>query len=255
MTAGKLSGGNVTSLARERVSDAERETRVDLAACYRLVAHFGYDDVIWNHISARIPGEESFLINPWGLLYDEITASNLVKVDLEGKVIGGGETNATGFVIHSAVHRRRPDVQCVLHTHTEGGLGVSALAEGLIPLVQDATMFHGRIAYHAYEGLSTDLDERERLADSLGDAPAMILRNHGLLTVGRTVGEAFMLMHYLERACRVQLAVLATGREFSPIPPAMLDKAAAQYQACWPGTYEWPALVRLMDKLDPSYRD
>ena len=179
MTARKLSGGNVTSLARERISDAERETRVDLAACYRLVAHFGYDDVIWNHISARIPGEESFLINPWGLRYDEITASNLVKVDLEGKVIGGGETNATGFVIHSAVHRRRPDVQCVLHTHTEGGLGVSALAEGLIPLVQDATMFHGRIAYHAYEGLSTDLDERERL---LAEADATALdTSHVLL--------------------------------------------------------------------------
>jgi ribulose-5-phosphate 4-epimerase/fuculose-1-phosphate aldolase len=250
-----MTAKNVTTLARERVSDAEQEARIDLAACYRLTAHFGYDDVIWNHISARIPGEESFLINPLGYRYDEITASNLVKVDLEGKVIGGGETNLTGFVIHSAIHRRRPDIQCVLHTHSQGGLGVSALAEGLIPMVQDAVMFHKRISYHAYEGLSTDLDERERLAESLGDGYAMILRNHGLLTVGRSIGEAFMLMHYLERACRVQLQVLATGREVSLPPPEVLDKAVEQYQGFWPGTYEWPALVRLMDKVDPSYRE
>jgi ribulose-5-phosphate 4-epimerase/fuculose-1-phosphate aldolase len=250
-----MTAKNVATLARERVSDAEQEARIDLAACYRLTAHFGYDDVIWNHISARIPGEESFLINPLGYRYDEITASNLVKVDLEGKVIGGGETNLTGFVIHSAIHRRRPDIQCVLHTHSQGGLGVSALAEGLIPMVQDAVMFHKRISYHAYEGLSTDLDERERLAESLGDGYAMILRNHGLLTVGRSIGEAFMLMHYLERACRVQLQVLATGREVSLPPPEVLDKAVEQYQGFWPGTYEWPALVRLMDKVDPSYRE
>jgi ribulose-5-phosphate 4-epimerase/fuculose-1-phosphate aldolase len=250
-----MTAKNVTTLARERVSDAEQEARIDLAACYRLTAHFGYDDVIWNHISARIPGEESFLINPLGYRYDEITASNLVKVDLEGKVIGGGETNLTGFVIHSAIHRRRPDIQCVLHTHSQGGLGVSALAEGLIPMVQDSAMFHKRVSYHAYEGLSTDLDERERLAESLGDGYAMILRNHGLLTVGRSVAEAFMLMHYLERACRVQLQVLATGREISLPPPEVLDKAVEQYQGFWPGTYEWPALVRLMDKVDPSYKE
>ncbi|MDH3473270.1 MAG: class II aldolase/adducin family protein [Rhodospirillales bacterium] len=250
-----MTAKNVTTLARERVSDAEQATRIDLAACYRLTAHFGYDDVIWNHISARIPGEETFLINPLGYRYDEITASNLVKVDLEGKVIGGGETNLTGFVIHSAIHRRRPDIQCVLHTHSQGGLGVSALAEGLMPMVQDAVMFHKRISYHAYEGLSTDLDERERLAESLGDGYAMILRNHGLLTVGRSIGEAFMLMHYLERACRVQLQVLATGREVSLPPTEVLDKAVEQYQGFWPGTYEWPALVRLMDKVDPSYRE
>jgi ribulose-5-phosphate 4-epimerase/fuculose-1-phosphate aldolase len=243
----------VTLLAEE---SAEAGTRVDLAACYRLTAHFGYDDVIWNHISARIPGEEAFLINPLGYRYDEICASNLVKVDLEGRVLdGGGETNLTGFVIHSAIHRRRPDVECVMHTHTPGGLAVSALAEGLVPMVQDSFLFHDRVRYHAYEGLSTDLDERERLAESLGEGSALILRNHGLLTVGRTIGEAFVTMHYLERACRVQVAVLSTGREISLPPPEIREKAARQYEDFQPGKYEWPALVRLMDKIDPSYRD
>ncbi len=250
-----MTAKNVRLVSKDGVAEHERETRVDLAACYRLTAHFGYDDVIWNHISARIPGEEAFLINPLGLRYDEICASNLVKVDPEGRVLGGGETNVTGFVIHSAVHRRRPDIHCVMHTHTQGGLAVSALAEGLLPMVQDALLFHERIRYHAYEGLSTDLEERERLADSLGDGHAMILRNHGLLTAGRTIAEAFMLMHYLERACRVQIAVLSTGREVSLPPPEVLDKAARQYEEFWPGKYEWPALVRLMDKIDPSYRE
>jgi len=250
-----MSVETVKAFAGPNHSAAERQTRLDLAACYRLTAHFGYDDVIWNHISARIPGTETFLINPLGLRYDEITASNLVRVDLEGTALDGGETNFTGFVIHSAVHARRPDVQCVMHTHTQGGLAVSALAEGLMPMVQDAVMFHGRMRYHAYEGLSTDLEERERLADNLGDGHAMILRNHGLLTAGRTVGEAFMLMHYLERACRVQVQVLSTGREISLPPAEVLDKAAKQYEGFWPGTYEWPALVRLMDKLDPSFRE
>jgi ribulose-5-phosphate 4-epimerase/fuculose-1-phosphate aldolase len=245
----------VTVLPRSRGSEAEHQTRVDLAACYRLAAHFGYDDVIWNHISARVPGEESFLINPLGLRYDEIRASNLVKVDPEGRVLDGGETNVTGFVIHSAIHRNRPDIQCVMHSHTEGGLAVSALAEGLLPMVQDAAMFYGRIAYHAYEGLSTDLDERERLAANLGDGFAMILRNHGLLTAGRTVGEAFVRMHYLERACRVQIAVLSTGREISLPPPEVWEKAVQQYESFVPGRLEWPALVRLMDQLDPSFRE
>jgi ribulose-5-phosphate 4-epimerase/fuculose-1-phosphate aldolase len=250
-----MTAKKVTLLAEQDAAGAEAGTRVDLAACYRLTAHFGYDDVIWNHISARIPGEDTFLINPLGYRYDEISASNLVKVDLEGRVLEGGETNVTGFVIHSAIHRRRPDVHCVMHTHTPGGLAVSALAEGLLPMVQDSFLFHERVRYHAYEGLSVDLDERERLADSLGDASALILRNHGLLTVGRTIGEAFMTMHYLERACRVQVAVLSTGREIALPPPEVREKAARQYADFTPGQYEWPALVRLMDKLDPSYRD
>jgi ribulose-5-phosphate 4-epimerase/fuculose-1-phosphate aldolase len=250
MTARKL-----TALPKGGMAEPEHETRLDLAACYRLTAHFGYDDTIWNHISARIPGQEAFLINPLGYRYDEICASNLVKVDLDGRVLDvGGETNLTGFVIHSAVHRRRPDAGCVMHTHSEGGLAVSAMAEGLLPMVQDAFLFHERVRYHAYEGLSTDLAERERLAESLGDGYALILRNHGLLTVGQTVGEAFMIMHYLERACRVQIAVLSTGREISLPPPELRDKAAEQYRDFWPGTYEWPALVRLMDKVDPSFR-
>ena len=250
-----MTASKVTALSQRGPDEAEREIRTDLAACYRLTHHFGYDDTIWNHISARIPGQEAFLINPLGYRYDEICASNLVKVDPEGRVLEGGETNLTGFVIHSAIHRRRSDVGCVMHTHSRGGLAVSALAEGLLPMVQDAFLFHGRVGTHAYEGLSTDLDERERLAESLGDGCALILRNHGLLTVGRTVGEAFMIMHYLERACRVQIDVLSTGREISLPPVEVREKAAEQYRDFWPGTYEWPALVRLMDKVDPSFRD
>ncbi len=218
-----MAGGNVAQLKTSHWSEAERRTRVDLAACYRLAAHFGYDDIIWNHISARIPGEEGgFLINRLGLRYDEITASNLLKVDLDGQVIEGeGETNLTGFVIHSAIHARRPDISCVMHCHAEAGMAVSTLDEGLVPLVQDAFMFYQRVRYHDYEGLSTDLEERERLAASLGQAQVMIMRNHGLLTAGRSVAEAFILMHYLVKACRVQMA----------------------------------ALLRLADKLDPSYKD
>jgi len=248
---------NVTRLKAGVGDETERQTRIDLAACYRLTVHFGYDDIIWNHISARIPGrDEAFLINPLGLRYDEICASNLVKVDLDGQVLdGGAETNVTGFVIHSAIHRKRPDVQCVMHTHTPGGLAVSALAEGLMPMVQDAYMFVDNIRYHDYEGLSTDMAERERLAESLGEGSAMILRNHGLLTAGRSIAEAFMTLHYLERACRVQMSVLASGREIQLPPDEVVAKAAEQYRSFWPGSYEWPALIRLMDKLDPSYRD
>ncbi len=251
-----MSSDKVMALRPEGPSEAEWQARVDLAACYRLTAHFGFDDIIWNHISARVPGEEeAFLINPFGLRYDEICASNLVKVDLEGKALDGGETNLTGFIIHSAIHRRRPDIQCVMHTHTEAGMVISALKEGLQPFVQDAWFFYNRIGYHDYEGLSTDAAERERLAGSLGDHKALILRNHGLLTVGRTIGEAFMLMHYLERSCRVQARVLATGQEISLPSPEMREKAYQQYANFWPGDHEWPALVRLMDKIDPSYRN
>ncbi|MDH3689530.1 MAG: class II aldolase/adducin family protein [Gammaproteobacteria bacterium] len=245
------------SRARERYSDAEWQTRTDLAACYRLIDHFGYSDIVWNHITARVAGhDEYFLINRMGLRYDEITASNLVKLDIEGNVIDGpDEVNVTGFIIHSAIHRKRPDIVCVLHTHTRGGLGVSALKCGLQPMVQDALMFHKRIAYHDYEGFSIDIDERERLAASLGDKYAMIMRNHGLLTAGRTIGEAFMLMYYLERACTIQMDVMATQQKISLPEEAMLAHVAEQYQQFCPGKYEWPALVRLMDKKDPSYRE
>lgn len=238
-------------------SAAEWEMRIELAACYRLVDYFGYSDIVWNHISARVPGNaEHFLINRMGLRYDEVKASNLVKLDVEGSVIDGpDDVNITGFIIHSAIHKRRPEVNCVLHTHTRGGLGVSTLECGLLPMIQDAVMFHKRIAYHDYEGLSTDIDERERLAANLGDNHAMILRNHGLITVGRTVGEAFMLMHYLERACQIQMDVMATQQKISLPCKSVLDHAAKQYEQFSPGKHEWPALLRLMDKIDPSFRE
>jgi ribulose-5-phosphate 4-epimerase/fuculose-1-phosphate aldolase len=236
-------------------SDAEWRMRVDLAAAYRLADRYGFSDFIWNHITARIPGEgDRFLINPFGLRYDEITASSLVKVDTQGNVIGGGETNYTGFVIHSAIHVARHDVVCVMHTHSRGGLGVGCLEEGLLPFIQDSMGFHHKVAYHDYEGLGVDLGERERIARNLGDAGCLFLRNHGLITVGATVGEAFVRMVYLERACRVQMDVLATGRPYRTIPKDLQAKAAAQYADFPPGQYEWPALIRLLDQRDPGYK-
>ena len=238
------------------VSTAEWQTRVDLAAAYRLTAHFGMDELIWNHISARVPGEDkAFLINPMGWRFDEITASSLLKVDHEGRMIDGGETNYTGFVIHSAVHLRRPDVACVMHVHSEGGLAVSALEEGLLPMTQDAFGFKDRVAYHDYEGLSLELEERERLAEDLGDRFVMILRNHGLLTCGETVAEAFMHMYYLERACKVQMRVLASGQPVELPSAELCEQAARQYEHFPYGKYEWPALLRLVDERSPGFRD
>ncbi len=236
-------------------SDAEWAARIDLAAAYRLADRYGFSDFIWNHITARVPGEgDRFLINPFGLRYDEITASSLVKVDVDGNVIGSGSTNYTGFVIHSAIHTARPDVACVMHTHGRGGLAVGCLEEGLLPFIQDSVAFTDKVAYHDYEGLGVDLGERQRIARSLGDAVCLFLRNHGLITVGATVGEAFVRMVYLERACRVQLDILATGRPYRTIAADLRAKAAAQYDDFPPGKYEWPALIRLLDQKDPSYK-
>lgn len=236
-------------------SDAEWAARIDLAAAYRLADRYGFSDFIWNHITARVPGEgDRFLINPFGLRYDEITASSLVKVDVDGNVIGSGSTNYTGFVIHSAIHTARPDVACVMHSHSRGGLAVGCLEEGLLPFIQDSLAFTDKVAYHDYEGLGVDLGERQRIARSLGDAVCLFLRNHGLITVGATVGEAFVRMVYLERACRVQLDILATGRPYRTIAAGLRSKAAAQYADFPPGKYEWPALIRLLDQKDPSYK-
>ncbi|MSP83197.1 MAG: class II aldolase/adducin family protein [Alphaproteobacteria bacterium] len=235
--------------------EAEWQMRVDLAAAYRLADRFGFSDIIWNHITARVPGEmHHYLINSLGLRYDEITASNLLKIDLDGNVIGEGVTNRTGFMIHGAIHAARPDVVCIMHSHSQGGLGVSCLEEGLLPLIQDSLSFFEKIAYHDYEGLSVDPAECPRLAQHLGDAKVMIMRNHGLLTVGRTIAEAFILMYSLERACRAQMQVLATGRPIRLIPAHIRTVAAAQYAEFAPGEYEWPALLRLLDKTDPSYK-
>jgi len=247
--------------SREPYTDAEWKMRVDLAACYRLADMFGFSDIIWNHITAKIPHSEHFLINRFGLRFDEVTASNLVTLDLDGNVIDPGsatseeDINVTGFIIHSAIHAARSDVHCVMHSHSSSGLSVSVLKEGLLPMIQDAMDLYGRVAYHDYAGLSMDTAEREGLATRLGDRKAMILKNHGLLTCGETVGEAFMLMYYLERACKVQMQVLASGQEYDLIPPEMCEKAAEQYSRFPYGKYEWPALMRLLDKQSPDFRN
>jgi len=242
------------------MSGAEAETRVALAACYRLVALYGMDDIVYTHISARIPdAEDQFLINPFGTMFEEVTASSLVRIDLAGKVISplGAHVNEAGFTIHSAVHAARPDVQCVLHTHTRAGMALSALEDGLLPLSQKAMLFHGRLAYHDYQGVAFDLAERDSLVRDLGPHKAMVLRNHGLLTCGRDCAEAFSLMYQLELACRVQMDVLAANAARRVPAAATAEKAASQLWSypMTPAQLEWPGLLRKLDRLDPSYRD
>ncbi len=247
-----------------RVSAAEWEARVDCACAYRLVRHYGMDDMIYNHISARIPGTEEFLLNPFGLLYEEICASALIKVSLAGEVLwqpdwpkGLNYTfNLAGFVIHGAIHEARADLHCVIHTHSLAGMAVASLKKGLLPMTQTAMRF-ARVAYHDYEGVVLEMDERNRLLRSLGDSEVMLLRNHGTLADGRTVAEAFNNIYRLERACRTQL--LAQGAHDDILLPgaAIIEKTAHMYQ---PGTrrtmglLEWPAMRRLADRLDASYK-
>ena len=256
-----LSQIKIASL-RGKVSPAEWQMRVDVAACYRLVALFGMNDLVYNHISGGVPGEEGhFLINPYGYAYEEVTASSLVKIDFDGNVVldsgTGYGVNHAGFVIHSAVHRGRHDVACVIHTHSPAGMAISALKCGLLPLTQNA-MFFGEIAYHDYEGPAVDLDEQKRLVRDLGDNSAMILRNHGLLSVGKTVCEAFVVMHWLERACQAQLAAMACNTELNLPDPKTVALTAERYK---PGqrrnitTLEWPAMLRMLDRRDPSFRE
>ncbi|WP_338878667.1 class II aldolase/adducin family protein [Achromobacter veterisilvae] len=244
------------------MSPEEWETRVQLAACYRLISHFGMSDLIYNHITARIPGPDGhLLINPYGMMYDEITASSLVRIDLDGQVLSNpqGEygINAAGYVIHSAVHGARHDVQCVIHTHTRAGMAVSALKCGLLPLTQTAMRF-AKIPYHDYESVAIDLDERGRLVADLGRSEAMILRNHGLLAVGPSIAQAFNTLYWLEMACKAQVDALAANRELCLPPPEVIEKTWHLYQ---PGTrrpfgeLEWPAMLRLMDRKDPGYRE
>lgn len=251
------------SLARRRpadepISDAEWQVRVDLAACYRLAAREGWDDLIYTHISARVPGpEHHFLINPFGMSFDEITASSLVKIDLDGVVVGDSPygVNKAGFVIHSAVHEAR-GVGCVMHTHTESGMAVSMMKGGLLPVSQHAMMFHDRLAYHDYEGLALEADEKERLVADLGNHGSMILRNHGFLTTGASVAEAFVRMFYLEKAAAAQLRAQASGDEIVVPPAEVCEKTARQFEGdsmpC--GSREWPAMLRRLDREDPSYK-
>jgi ribulose-5-phosphate 4-epimerase/fuculose-1-phosphate aldolase len=245
-----------------RLADTEWQQRVELAACYRLLAHFRMTDLIYTHSSARVPGEPGhFLINPYGWRWEEITASSLVKIDVRGEKVGHSphRVNPAGFTIHSAVHMARHDAACVIHTHTRAGMAVASLKEGLLPLNQMALQFYGRLGVHDYEGVALDLDERERINADLGDKRALLLRNHGLLTVGRSVAEAFQLMYYLNLACEVQIAAQSTGAELVMPSRAVCEKVARQYDQTnldeGELQLEWAAHLRLLDKIDPSYRD
>jgi len=246
--------------SKGKASGAEWRVRVDLAACYRLVAHFRMTDLIYTHISSRLPGRAPrFLINPYGLMFDEITASCLVTVTLDGRIVDdptGLGINPAGFVIHSAIHGARHDVGCVIHTHTAAGLAVAAQKRGLLPLSQHAMRFTDCLAYHDYEGVALDLPEQRRLVRDLGRHNAMILRNHGLLTCGATVSEAFDRIHYLERACQAQVGAMAGGVALTIPKPAVARKVARQFARpgrTAPGN-AWSALLRLVDRLDPSYK-
>jgi ribulose-5-phosphate 4-epimerase/fuculose-1-phosphate aldolase len=237
----------------------EQEVREQLAACYRLVHHHGWTDLVYTHISARVPGpQEHFLLNPLGFMFNEVTASNLVKIDLDGNNVGKSPhpVNKAGFVIHSAVHAARPDVQCVIHLHTPAGMAISMMKCGLLPLSQHAQMFYGRIGYHTYEGIAIDVDERKRLVRDLGDKPVMILRNHGTLVAGATIPQAFSFMFHLEKACQAQLAAMSTGQDLE-LPPeeASIRTRDLVVRPDSPvGRAEWPALMRMLDGLDPSYK-
>ncbi len=248
------------------ISPEEWKVRVDLAACYRLIRHFGWDDLILTHNSARVPGEpDHFLINPLGLMFDEITASNLLKIGSRRQSVEPSEyeANRAGYVIHSADLLGRPDVECVIHTHTEADIAVGALEEGLLPLCQWAMRFYNRLGYHDYEGVSLDLDERERLQQSIGNHPVLVLRNHGLLATGRNVAEAFSMTYHFERSAEAQLkimAAVAAGAKMVMPSPETCERQAAQFANFvntprLGGQREWPALLRLADRLDPGYRN
>jgi ribulose-5-phosphate 4-epimerase/fuculose-1-phosphate aldolase len=246
---------------RQLVSAEEWQVRVDLAAAYRLVHHHRMTDLVYTHLTARVPGpEDHFLINRYGMLFNEVTASNLLKIDEDGTVVGGDgdeAVNYAGFVIHGAVHMARPDVGCVMHIHTRASMAVSALKCGLLPLFQTAMRFWGHIAYHDYEGPAIDLEERARLVADLGSHDAMILRNHGLLTCAPTVAEAFNIMYWLERSCDAQVAAMSCGSELIVPSDEVAARTAHLYQPATRRRYgllEWPAMLRLVDQVDPSYR-
>jgi ribulose-5-phosphate 4-epimerase/fuculose-1-phosphate aldolase len=243
---------------RAQVSPQEWRTRVDLAACYRLIDKYGMTDLIYNHITARIPeSPDHLLINLYGMLYKEITASSLVKIDVEGEIIWKPDTdygiNKSGYVIHGAIHKARSDVACVLHTHTRAGIAVAAMKCGLLPLSQTSMRFVGHIGYHDYEGPAVDLDERERIVDDLGPHDALVMRNHGLLTCGASIQQAFNTMYQLELSCRSQVDAMAARAELTMPGENVLAHTAHLYQ---PGTrrpygvLEWPAMLRLLDAED-----
>lgn len=244
---------------RSQVSEQEWQTRVDLAAAYRLVALFGWDDLIFTHLSARVPGpDHHFLINPYGLAFDEITASSLVKVDQDGQPVIETDfpVNYAGFVIHSAIHAGREDVVAVIHTHTPAGVAVSAQKDGLLPISQQASVVLASLGYHDYEGIAVDEDEKPRLQRDLGDKQGLILRNHGLLTVGKTIPDAFLFMYTLQRSCEVQIMAQAGGAALLPIPGKVLDGVTNNLRKVsegTPGGMVWPSLLRRLERDNPGY--
>lgn len=240
----------------------EQQVRVDLAAAYRLAALSGWDDTIYTHLSAAVPGEPGvYLINEFGLCFEEVTASNLVKVNLHGEVVDGSNrpVNPTGFTIHGAIHAARPALECVIHLHAPWGVALSMLEQGLMPTSQWAMRLYGRLGTHPYEGLALGKQEQQRLVANLGDLDGLLLKNHGSLTVGRTVAEAYMLMHILERAAQVQLsAMAATGGRLTPVSDALAIQTRQQWIGDGvekDGDAEWPALLRRLDRLSPGFRD
>jgi ribulose-5-phosphate 4-epimerase/fuculose-1-phosphate aldolase len=238
----------------------EKQLRIDLAACYRLVALFRWDDIVFTHISARLPGEgHHFLINPYGMLFDEITASSLVAIDAQGVKISPSPfpVNPAGFIIHSAIHEARHDVGCVLHVHTRAGIAVSAQKGGLLPISQQATVALSSLGYHDYDGIAVHDDEKPRLVRDLGRNTALILRNHGLLTVGRTVADAFLAMFTLQSACEIQVLAQAGGGELIEVNPAIVSGVKASVNTVTKGgggPLVWPGLLRRLDRIDPSYK-
>lgn len=244
---------------KERVSAEEWQARVDLAACYRLVAEFGWSDLIFTHITARVPGTENqFLINPYGMMFDEITASSLVKIDLEGNKIEDSPfpVNPAGFTIHSAIHAVRHDAQCVLHVHSINGVAVSAQKDGLLPISQQSIFVLSSLAYHDYEGVALNAEEKPRLVADLGDKNYLMLRNHGLLTLGKTVADAFLNMYIFESACMIQIRAQGGG-ELVRIPEEIINGAQQQAKSVTKaqgGMLAWPGLLRRLDRVDASYR-
>lgn len=252
---------SVLDKVKDNVSAAEWQMRVDLAACYRLIAMYGWDDLVFTHISARVPdSEDAFLINPYGLLFEEITASNLVKVNQAGEKVAASpyDINPAGFTIHSAVHEARSDAHCVIHLHTSDGVAVSTQKQGLLPISQQSLFPLSNLAYHDYEGVALNPDEKVRLVADLGDANFMILRNHGLLTCASSVADAFLFMYITQRACEVQIKAQSGGHELTMIPPQILagiQAASTEVTKGAGGDIAWPALLRKLHRTDPSFAE
>ena len=246
---------------KEVVSAEEWQLRVDLAAAYRLVAAYGMSDLVFTHISVRIPGpEHHFLINPYGLMFDEITASSLVRIDQAGNKVSESvfPINPAGFTIHSAIHQAREDITCVLHTHTRAGIAVSSQKHGVLPISQQSTFVLSSLAYHTYEGVALRDDEKPRLQAALGQANFLMLRNHGLLTVGRTVADAFLSMYTFENTCRIQVDALAGGHALIEVDPQVMQgmpQVIKQVSAQQGSKLVWPALLRKLERMDPGYKD